>query len=193
MKKFLMTLSILVVLFPTPSFSKTFISGQLGFSWINSRPNDDSNYLVDAHEGIGSQFYFGYLFPVNDTFSIGPEIGLGWNVFMPGDNAKSEKLLINTTIPIDIKAKIDINQNFYFFGRAGIASVQQDITSSWLFPIGSSSKWQPTFGGGFGYNLNKSLSLELSYNFVNGTNEQTQYTNNTARFQNLSLGVTYSF
>ena len=102
-------------------------------------------------------------------------------------------MLINSTIPIDIKAKIDINQNFYFFGRAGIALVQQDITSSWLFPIGNSSKWQPTFGGGFGYNFNQSLSLELSYNFVNRTNEQTRYKHNTARFQNISIGLNYAF
>lgn len=74
-----MTLSIVVVFFPTPIFFKAFISGLLGYSLINSRPNDVSNYRVDAHEGIGSQFYWGYLFPVNDTFSIGPEIGFGYN------------------------------------------------------------------------------------------------------------------
>lgn len=193
MKKFLITLSILVALFSTPSFSKTFISGLIGYAWINSEHYDENDKVIDAHQGPVIQFYLGYLFPVNDTFSVGPEIGLVTNIFIPGDNDQNQKLLISSSIPVDIKAKININPNFYFFGRAGMALVRQVITNSWVFPIGAYSKWQPTFGGGFGYNINKSLSLELAYNFTNGNKGITYDEANTSRFQNVSLGVTYSF
>ena len=59
----------------------------------------------------------------------------------------------------------------YLFGKAGVAYVSQTIKYNSDFGYSykdTNNQWEAAFGAGVGYNIAQNVTLELSYNYIDG-------------------------
>lgn len=101
--------------------------------------------------------------------------------------------------------------NFKLSARLGVAYVTQNISSSYRFTEKSSGEeiiniknnsditnrsWQPTYGLGAEYDVNKNISIDLSWIHVDGDNKNIKvadFKDFSAASDLISLGVIYRF
>ena len=144
-------------------------------------------------DGLSGDIHAGYLFPLMGGLSLGPEMGLGTNFYSPKFISR-EKLDTNYYVPVMAKLQWQVSNRVYLFGKAGITYVSQTLKYSGLSD--DNRDWHGSVGLGPGYNLSQNLAFEASYNYVDGDDEDNSNSpkkNNTSRFQNVSVGVNYSF
>lgn len=235
MKKILLTTAIIAGLAASTSASANTSGGaymgiQGGYSWSNFEPSsqiDDAKLLglrktknkKTDQNGVGADIHFGYLFPITDSFSIGPEVGIGKNFYKPKyktyvsynhDDTFGIKSEVDTKlyVPILLRAQLQLNDELYVFGKVGAAYMDQKVTTSVYRQIPeinfhseaevsheSNKRWVGNYGVGMGYNINQNLGLEISYNYLDGDNgkERKGKAFRTLKTQNVSLGVNYTF
>ena len=200
MKKRLLS-TIIIIGFISSAYANTYgayLGGQVGYSVASTSelgfPLDDVS-TVKNKGGIVGELHGGYLFPITESLSLGPEIGFGYLGYSPefqgngdtsGNNYASGSLKFQNQfyIPLVARAQYDINDNLYVFAKAGIAYVQTKINSSFSYDttvygggigskgseIGSKSQSSTVFTGGFGlgYKVTDQLALEVSYSHLSG-------------------------
>ena len=187
MKKILLATALIAGFVGTASATGVgpYVGVQGGYSWMNlgNKSSHDNGLSGDIHAG--------YLLPLTSSLSLGPEVGLGTNFYSPKESGW--KLDTNYYVPVMAKLQWQVSNELYLFGKAGITYVSQTQKHSGLSY--DNSVWHASFGLGAGYNLSQNLALEASYNYVDGDDEDNSNTikNNTSRFQNVSVGVNYSF
>ena len=202
MKKILIATILASSLISTSSFATgAYLGIQGGESWMSLKNNESGKDTQD-NNSFSSDVHFGYLFPINDSFSIGPEIGIGKDFFEP----EIAEVLFGIThvqtdyyMPVLLRSQYQISDDFYVFGKLGVTYVSQFVIESINFSDKNYNvkKWQGSFGAGLGYNFTNSFAIELSYNYVGGSDTPPVFNkdkyDDTAKFQNISIGLNYSF
>lgn len=200
MKKILLATALITGVVGSVSAANVgpYIAAQGGYSWMDSSHPDEVKVKNDS--GMSGELHGGYLFPLTSSLSLGPEIGIGTNFYdyKLKDKTSADKVKYETNYYVPILARLQwqINDDLYLFGKAGVAFVKQTgkaiIDGEHVSASESDANFD--FGLGLGYNLSQNLSLEASYNYIDGDNLNSSYDNvNTFKFQNISLGVNYSF
>ena len=229
MKKVLLTSAIIAGLAASTAASANtegaYMGIQGGYSWSKLDPSWQKNLATSAdlkrkktdQNGVSADIHFGYLFPITDSFFIGPEVAIGKNFYKPkyktylsdneGDNAGIEtKVDTKLYVPIFLRVQLQLNDQLYVFGKAGIAYMDQKATISGYgnerdtkvkadLSDESNKRWVGAYGVGMGYNIDQNLSLEISYNYLDGDSGKERKGNafRTLKTQNVSLGVNYTF
>ena len=187
MKKIILATALIAGFVGTASATGVgpYVGVQGGYSWMNLGNNTSHD------DGLSGDIHAGYLFPLTNSLSLGPEIGLGSNFYSPKN--RGDKLDTNYYVPVMAKLQWQVNNEVYLFGKAGVTYVSQTLKKAGFSD--DNSDWQASFGLGAGYNLSQNLALEASYNYVDGDDNDNSNSikNNTSRFQNVSVGVNYSF
>ena len=229
MKKILLTTAIIAGLAASTSASASsegaYMGIQGGYSWSKLDPSSQKDFATSGglqkkktdRNGVSADIHFGYLFPITDSFSMGPEVGIGKNFYKPkyktyvsddkGHNAGFQtKVDTKLYVPIFLRAQLQLNDQLYVFGKAGIAYMDQKATISKYGNLSgakvkadlrdeSNKRWVGAYGVGMGYNIDQNLDLEISYNYLDGDGgkERKGHAFRTLKSQNVSLGVNYTF
>ena len=180
-----------------------YIGGQIGYSKASS-PTIDS-VKPENTSGMATELHLGVLFPITDSFFVGPEIGYGMFSYSPKYDFKNDgttKFENNNYIPIVIKAQIQLSEDFYLFAKAGMAHVNgkikiQDNRGNESI---KQSAWESTFALGTGFELSDNLALEANYTYVNGKSNASEFSNNNPnpkdliiKTNNVFVGLNYNF
>ena len=200
----------------TVSCSEHFTQGpyvgiDIGFGWL-----DMSDFQVNkgvssnkSNDGVTRSLNIGYLFPINDQFSIGPEIGYETFFNSPdikfnrGNNSASIKVEDALYFPIYAVTQYQLTNDVYLFTKLGAAYVRQKTSVSSnainIAPLSdtqTSTDWRFAGSIGIGYALQDYLGLSIHYTYIDGDNSSDILTSNETqpyRFQNVGMGITFSF
>ena len=163
---------------------------------------------IQNKNGFSGQVNAGYLFPLTDSLSLGPEIRIGKNFYSPKVDGSQYgvdanlKLKNKFYLPILARLQFQVNDDIYIYGKLGATYVSQSLeyNGSYQFENFSNNEkrskkeWQTTAGLGLGYNLTQDLSTEIAYTYVDGQRlTPKKLKNKTFKFQTVTLGLQYSF
>lgn len=145
--------------------NKLYFTEQLG--WTSMASNTVNPYTLKQKKHFGFRFSGGYLFPINDSFSLGPEVGYGGYGKVSYQNAAG--LVSNYTLRgWDVLANLryTFNALFNFYVKAGIGQFSQhlDIQGPGVTPGGFYQQaLAPEVAVAASYNLGKRTELSVNY------------------------------
>lgn len=212
---------------------------ELGYGWYdegnkgtiyNSGEKANTDFGLGGNNGtdnglgvFSGGINFGYLFPITDSFFLGPEVGYLFNFQTPdykwkfGNSELKYKLKDNTIIPLLAVARVNVAEDFYLFAKLGVSYVYQKFSISGSgglagvdfaneVPIGdgeTASNWQFTGVAGVGWQVSEDIGLTVQYTYVDGDkfSELSPYNYlaanapdiDTITYQAVTAGLTYSF
>jgi opacity protein-like surface antigen len=109
-------------------------------------------------------------------FSFVPELRIGTGV--GDDSIYGVKLEVKSFIALSVRGQYEFSNGAYVYAMPSYANL--DIKASGYGESGSDDNWEFGVGAGVGYNLNKKVSVEASYENYDDTNL-------------LSVGFKYAF
>ena len=189
-----------------------YIGLELGYGWLDKGsqgPIDDSGELAQSElrnlvsptanydgsdnglDGFSGAINFGYLFPITDSFFLGPEVGymfmfqspdFKWNFSdsLGQTDTLKYKIQNSTIIPLLAVARVNVSEDFYLFAKLGVSYVHQKLSideyQGLLDPIDkkalgdgeTASNWQFTGVAGVGWQVSESIGLTVQYTYVDG-------------------------
>ena len=180
---------------------------QLGSSSMSfDSPDVPSYYTItsktDSARAATARIFGGYLYNITNKFQAGAELGNS------GINSFKYKLEINgRTVQDELKisyvdflgvAKYNFAKRFNVLGKAGVAYVLQKETLSSHFVHNDKNKttsnFVPKIALGINFDINKNISLDLTYAHVFGSKIKAfAYKDKITSIDSILLGATYRF
>ena len=209
MKKILLAAALMTTLTATASAASVgpYVGFQGGYSFMEGNKVEGIAKIQNKN-GFSGEVNAGYLFPLTDSLSLGPEIGIGKNFYSPKVNGSpygvdaNLKLKNKFYLPILARLQFQVNDDIYIYGKLGATYVSQSLEYNGSYQFEnfsdnekiSKKEWQTTAGLGLGYNLTQDLSTEIAYTYVDGQSlTPKKLKNKTFKFQTVTLGLQYSF
>ena len=197
MKKILIFTALMTCMVGTATakLAGSYVGGEFGYSKTNGKNVQNKN-------GMNHDLYLGYKFPLSDTLSLGPEIGLAKLSYSPKAHINSNtsvKYKTNFYVPVVARLQWKMNDSLYLFGKLGMAYVSQKVSITSQIASNNQNKsvkkWNTTASFGLGYNITNRLSTEIALTNVEGEEFYKSSINDhkTMKFDNWNIGLNYTF
>lgn len=177
MKKIILTTAISTALIASsiyaagPATSGLVFSGEGSYSMIANQLDWENGLLKSsASTGFGLGGYVGYDYAITDNVTIGAKTGYFHSFGLGKLHAFNfDTKATSNNIPLLLNAKYYFNSGLYLGGETGINFQKVNYGNSQLFGDDKSS-WnaQYVIGGLVGYQINKNISIDGSFDYMTG-------------------------
>jgi hypothetical protein len=205
MRKYLLTtLSILALGLAGTAHAKLadgspYINAQAGVGGIdttNISDNTEDKEYAKTQEGVAYRLSAGYLFDINKAVKIGPELSY---TGYPTNKYGNDDLNFDISghyYSVGVNTKVFIAKQFYVGGALSAAFVKQQISGeagSYTDNFDTKKKVLPEARAEVGFDLSKTIDLNLSYSHVFGKKIESIDNITVAPIDTVMFGVGVNF